>query len=517
MESHETMSDQSSRPNIVYIQSDQHNPAVIGAYGDSIVETPNLDRLADSGAIFTATYCGSPICVPSRTSLVTGRYPYETEVWTNDQILSSAIPTYAHSLGAAGYDPVQIGRMHYNGSDQLHGFSRRYVGDHSPNHPGSPRGVDHGMLHGTAGPARVSLELSGRGQSAYEVHDEYVAQSAVDFINNKGIAKRSGQDDEPICLSIGLMLPHQPFVARSTDYDKYEGKVGMPQIPAEPIESCHPYIQWWRERTGIVEVTEEEIIRARTAYWALVDRTDQLIGDILNALDANGFMDNTIIIYTSDHGEQVGEHGLWWKQTFYEDAARVPAVVSWPGRLPSGRVIDRPIDQFDLAATMLDAAGAMQLPRSHGMSLIGLIEDPDNADWKDAVYSEYCMNDSASGSAESPNLGGADIHARPGGVQNRMVRSGDWKLNYYHGFDPQLFNLIEDPHELHDRSNDSSCKAVLDEMMDRVLDGWDPEWVGDRMRILKSEQDLMVQWARNVDPSDTHRWDLRPEMDYLDE
>ena len=175
-----------THPNIVYIQSDQHNPAVIGAYGDEVVETPNLDRLAASGAIFTGAYCGSPICVPSRTALVTGRYPYETEVWTNDQVLSSAVPTYAHSLGAAGYDPVQIGRMHYNGVDQLHGFSRRYVGDHSPNYPGSPRPVDHGQLHGTAGPARVSLEASGRGQSAYEVHDEYVTQSAVDYINNRG-------------------------------------------------------------------------------------------------------------------------------------------------------------------------------------------------------------------------------------------------------------------------------------------------------------------------------------------
>ena len=507
---------QNSRPNIVYIQSDQHNPAVIGAYGDDVVETPNLDRLAATGAIFTGAYCGSPICVPSRTALVTGRYPYETEVWTNDQILSSAIPTYAHSLGAAGYDPVQIGRMHYNGVDQLHGFSRRYVGDHSPNYPGSPRSVDHGQLHGTAGPARVSLEASGRGQSAYEVHDEYVTQSAVDYINNKGITKRSGLDDTPLCLSIGLMLPHQPFVARAVDYDKYEGRVGMPSVPAEPIENCHPYIQWWRERTGIVEVSEQEIMRSRIAYWALCDRTDQLIGEILDALDANGYMDNTLIIYTSDHGEQIGEHGLWWKQTFYEDAARVPAIVSWQGRIAEGRVVDTPIDQFDLAATMLHAAGAQQLPQSHGISVIDLINEPENAEWKEAVFSEYCMNDSSVGSGMSANLGGADVHARPGGVQNRMVRSGDWKLNYYHGFEPQIFNLAEDPQELNDRAQDPSCKGVRDELMDRVLDGWDPDHIASRMRILKSEQELMEAWAMNVDPPDVLRWDLRPEMDYLD-
>jgi choline-sulfatase len=226
-------------------------------------------------------------------------------------------------------------------------------------------------------------------------------------------------------------------------------------------------------------------------------------------------MDNTIIIYSSDHGEQIGEHGLWWKQTFYEDSARVPAIVSWPGQLTAGRSVDAPIDQFDLAATMLDAAGAQQLPQSHGMSVIDLINGPDNTEWKDAVFSEYCMNDSSSGSGMSANLGGADIHARPGGVQNRMVRSGDWKLNYYHGFEPQLFNLAEDPHELDDRAPDPSCKDIRDQMLDRILDGWDPDRIAKRMRVLKAEQELMEQWAKNVDPPDAIRWDLRPEMDYL--
>ena len=505
-----------AKPNIVYIQSDQHNPAVIGAYGDQIVQTPNLDRLAANGAIFTAAYCASPICVPSRTALVTGRYPHETEVWTNDQILSSAVPTYAHSLGAAGYDPVQIGRMHYNGPDQLHGFSRRYIGDHSPNYPGSPRTVDHGQLHGTAGPARVSIEASGQGQSAYEVHDEFVTQSAVNYINNKGITKRARLDDSPLCISIGLMLPHQPFVARAAEYQKYKGRIPEPNIPAEPIERCHPYIQWWRERTGIIQVTDEEINRARTAYWALCDRTDQLIGNILDALEANGYIQNTIIIYTSDHGEQIGEHGLWWKQTFYEDAARVPAIISWPDHIEAGKIIDTPIDQFDIAATMLEAAGAQQLPQSHGESLIQLINNPNNTQWKDAVFSEYCMNDSSVGSGISANLGGADIHARPGGVQNRMIRHGKWKLNYYHGFEPQLFNLQEDPQELNDRAQDPTCRNIRDKLTERILQGWDPEHIRKRMQILKSEQEIMEQWANKIDPPDSIRWNLRPEMDYLD-
>ena len=227
-------------------------------------------------------------------------------------------------------------------------------------------------------------------------------------------------------------------------------------------------------------------------------------------------MDNTLVIYTSDHGEQVGEHGLWWKQSFYENSVRVPAIVSWPGRIPTGTVIDTPIEQFDLAATMLDAAGAPLLPQGHGMSVLPLIDDPENAPWKDAVFSEYCMNDSSSGSADSPNLGGADVHAKPGGVQNRMVRVGDWKLVYYHGYhDPQLFNLADDPDERDDRANDPRCRSVREELMRRALEHWDPDRIAERMRVLKREQDLMVQWARNTDPPDTLRWDLRPEMDYV--
>ena len=120
----------SQRPNILFIESDQHNPSVIGAYGDPVIRTPNLDALTARGIVFETTYCASPICVPSRASMLTGRHPYQNEVWTNNQYLHSAIPTFAHSLGAAGYKPVQIGRMHFNGPDQLHGFTERFVGDH---------------------------------------------------------------------------------------------------------------------------------------------------------------------------------------------------------------------------------------------------------------------------------------------------------------------------------------------------------------------------------------------------
>jgi choline-sulfatase len=373
-----------SRPNILHILSDQHSPYVLGCYGDGVVQTPHLDRIAASGAVFEAAYCPSPICVPSRMSMLTGRHPVQNACWNNSHILDSQIPTFAHALGAAGYRTVLVGRMHSLGPDQLRGYSERYVGDHSANHegnPGGPGAVGRGVLDGTAGPARVSLTNSGAGQGGYQVHDEYVAAAAADVLNRIGIERRSaapgqqGKEPQPFLLSVGLMLPHQPFVARREEYERYRGRVPAPRHP-EPAQPDHPYLRWWRTRTGIdpsAPVTAEEVERCRTAYWALVDRMDALIGRVLRALEENGLAENTLIVYTSDHGEQAGEHGLWWKQTMYEASARVPLLVSWPGVIPAGQRCPRVVSTLDLTATLLDAAGAPALPDMAGRSLLGLV------------------------------------------------------------------------------------------------------------------------------------------------
>jgi len=481
------------RPNLLFIYSDQHCPAVAGCYGDPIVQTPNLDRLAARGVVFDAAYCPSPLCVPSRMAFLTGRHPCEIEVWTNDHVLNSGIPTLAHALGAGGYRPTLVGRMHAIGSDQLHGYVERLVGDHGPNHLGG-RPVDHGPLQGTAGPFRVSLQKSGSGQSAYQVHDEYVTAATVDAIRRAGLARRSGISQEPLNLSIGFMLPHQPFVARRNDYLRYLGRVGMPQHPEPYSDGLHAHLRHWRALSGIEEVSEAEILRARTAYWALVDRMDAMIGQILDALRDSGMEENTLIAYTSDHGEQLGEHGLWWKQTFYEYSARVPLILSWPGALPQGMRCSRVISQYDLNATLLVSLGAPELPNSHGRNLLPLLQDPSTA-WDDIAFSEYCTDE---------------------GAQQRMVRRGEWKLIYCHGQEPQLFNLTEDPYELSDRSADPGCRRVREALRREALRGWDPGAIAQKMRAMLADTRLLTSWAKKTCPPDQYRWNLLPEMDFLD-
>jgi len=492
------------RPNLLYIHSDQHNPNVTGCYGDPLVETPNLDALAENGVVLENVYCPSPICVPSRMSMLSGRFPYENQVWTNSHILDSAIPTFAHAMGAGGYRPVLIGRMHAVGPDQLHGYAERLVGDHGPNQAGG-KGVDHGELSGTAGPSRISLEKSGHGQSAYQVHDEDVTVAAVEYLKCLGHRKRTGQAAEPFSLSIGFMLPHQPFVARLEDYARYREHITLPHTPEPLSDALHPHIKWWREACDIKEVSDAECRRSRSAYWALVYRMDAMIGQILGALRENGLADDTLIVYSSDHGEQIGEHGLWWKQTFYEDSVKVPAILSWPGHLPEGTRCDRVVSSLDINATMIEALACPPLPQSRGRSLLPLLQTPGRTEWDDVAFSEFCL-DSAGAGGPFPEEG----------IYQRMIRRGPWKLNFYHGQPCQLFNLKENPRETTDRINDPACQSIIDDLKAELLADWCPDQIARRMGVLREDNRILGDWGKHVQPPDGIRWDLRPEMDYLD-
>ncbi len=493
-----------ARPNLLYIHSDQHNAAVAGCYGDQHVHTPHLDRLAVAGALFTSNYCCSPICVPSRMAMLTGRHPWQNEVWTNRHVLNSGIPTLAHSMGAAGYRPALIGRMHSVGPDQLHGYCERLVGDHSPNFPAFPKvGAILGQLHGTAGPDRVSIQRAGAGQSGYQVHDEVVTAAAVDWLNRLGVRRRAGTDDEPFSLSVGFMLPHPPYVARRADYDRHAHSLPPPRKPREFEQETHPFLQRWRKTTGLTDTDADEARRARAAYWGLVERVDSMIGEILDALAANDLERDTLVVYTSDHGDMVGEHGLWWKHVFYEESVRVPLIMAWPGRIAAGQRCERVVSALDVTATMLDALEAPALPGSPGRSLLPLLSPgAGSVAWRDEAFSEYC----------------ADQYAPDGGESYvRMLRQDEWKLIYYHGLPPQLFNLAEDPDELVDRAADPGCQTLLGDMRARLLRDWRPQRIQARMAQLRAGSDLQARWAGATLPDEPIRWPMPPEVNRLDQ
>jgi choline-sulfatase len=385
------------------------------------------------------------------------------------------------------------------GPDQLHGYAERRVGDHSPNWGGVPR-HDLGVLEKANDPWRESLERSGIGQSAYQVKDAETVTAACDYLREKGRERRDGRDD-PFCLTAGFLLPHPPYVAWEQDYARFDGRVPPPAYPAPP-EHAHAWEAWWRENRGIADVDDAAVRRARTAYYGLVYRMDVMIGEVLRCLAAEGLDENTVVVYTTDHGDQLGERGLWWKHTLYEDSVRVPLIVRWRGQVPQGERRAHVSDLLDVAATMIDAMGAPPLPHGHGRSLLPVAKNAGSA-WLDEAFCEHCTD---------------VLPAWTGGraTQQRMIRSGSWKLIYSHGDPVQLFDLRADPHERRDVAADPRHAAVRDRLTARVLDGWDPEHVAARIRERRRDKEILDAWARSVRPLDTFRWNLLPEHNRLD-
>jgi len=510
------MSDE--QPNILFILSDQHAQKVSGCYGDPVIRTPNLDALAAQGVRFTNAYTPSPICVPARMSLLTGQYPHRQQCWTNSDALPSDIPTTAHALGAVGYRPTLIGRLHAIGPDQMHGFARREIGDHiSDWYGGEPYSM--GVLDKAQRPYKESLINSGPGQNSYELLDRAVTDKTLAELDGIATARDRGER-KPFCLHVGYMLPHQPYVADPDLYASYAGKVGPPVLP--PLEHDeNSYLSWWRQQTGLTQISEADELRARTAYYALVETLDREIGKVLDRLEQLQLTDNTLIIYASDHGEQLGERGLWWKQTFYDESAKVPLIMKWAGRIASNETRSEIINLVDLSATLVDAGGSPALPGIDGRSLLNLAAPaaaarPDervvqvsdsagNAEretWGTETYSEYCTD---------------GLAAWAGGrvLQSRMIRSGHWKLNYYHGSRHQLFDLKSDPQETHNLIDEPACYPQRDELQAKILSSWNPEAIADTMARRQPQKHLLKAWAQSVKPPEKFKWPTRPEDNWL--
>lgn len=486
-----------SSPNVVFLFSDQHNRSVAGCYGDDLVRTPNIDRLAAQGVRFDNAYCPSPICVPSRMATLTSRWPCRQDCWTNDDLLRSDLPTWLHGAGAAGYFPMLIGRLHAIGPDQLHGYADRRVGDHSPNWQGAER-QPMGVLDGTNDPTLRSLERAGPGYSAYQAKDAAVTRSAVDWLKREGVALNT--DGKPFCLTVGLMLPHPPYVVDAGAYQIYAGKVPPPRLGRDAAD--HAFHAWWRGDRSLDAATPQQTDRARTAYWGLVHRMDEMIGNVLAALEETGLLDNTLIVYASDHGDHLGERGLWWKHTFYDESARVPLIMRLPGVLPAGETRQQVVNLVDLGQTLLEAMGAEPLPHADGRSFWHLAQD-NSAPWTSETFVEYCTD-------TVPHWTGGRA------VQQRMMRSDNWKLAIYDDAPPQLFDLSSDPDEKHNLADDPAHRETLERLTDLLTGDWQPADIATRMRTRRSEKDILLAWAQNVQPASSHIWTFSPEINRLD-
>jgi choline-sulfatase len=471
----------SPRPNLLLFLSDQHNPHVLGCAGDRVVATPHLDRLAAEGVRCSAAYCGSPLCVPSRSTFLTGQSCTALQVWTLSDILPSSVPTFAHALSAAGYDTVLCGRMHFGGADQRHGFGERIIGD-----------VTGALLAGLPpnlnGQSYESTATAGPGRTGYQAYDAAVTATAVQWLRERAIAPT----DRPFCLVVGTVLPHNPYIAPRPLFDAYIDRVEAPAIPPGYLEALHPAVRDWRRARRVDDLTPEQTRTALAAYYGLVSMVDRQVGQIVEVLDQTGLRRHTAVCYTSDHGDIAGELGMWWKSTLYEGSVGVPLLFSWPGHFPAGLVVQEPISLIDLAPTLIDLGGGAPLPETSGRVLTPLLRgEPVPVDWRPEVAAEIV-----------PALG-------PGPA--RMVRRGPWKLVLHHGYpSPQLFNLDHDPRELHDLAGDPAYADQREALLALATAGWDGDEIVATLARRQAQRPAPNPSNRMAQPRSGEYWSPPP-------
>ena len=418
----------SKRPNILLIISDEHNVSVTGCYGNSVIRTPHLDELASRSVVFDDCYTNSPLCAPSRLAITAGKYVNRTGAWSNECWLpSNDYPSIARVVKGSGYEPYLIGKMHYDAT-RNYGFTE--VGRFWTNER-TKTGKEKRRLPGDS---RINYESWWKRASSFHsgemsgtlAHDRKVRDKTCEFLANRKAT------DNPFFLIVGFLAPHFPLTVPEKFRAPYRGRIAPPRLPLGHVEMQPLNYQQLRHGFGLVNPDPGTVMEGRECYYGLTEWCDHNVGQVLEALKKSPDADNTVIIYTTDHGENMGEHGLWWKNCMYDTSTRIPLMISWPGRWAQGDRRKGACSLVDVVQTVADVAGAETPDDWNGHSLVPWLDDRDHA-WKDLAVSEYFAHNISSGYV--------------------MVRRGKYKYVYHTRPTPnfpaqrELYDLEADPGE----------------------------------------------------------------------
>jgi len=419
----------SQRPNILLLFSDEHSHRFMGHVpeerGGEPIATPTFDRLASQGTVFSDAYCQMPLCTPSRMCMLTGREVRSCGAWSNQSVLRPELPTLPGVLRNAGYATCLVGKMHLGGTQQFVGFQHRPYGDLTGKcgHQSEPLpGPAKGMRERTS----TAVGVTGIPESL--IQDEVVCHEAVAYLREH----ESAHPKQPWFLCAGFSRPHFPLTAPRRHLDRFwPDGVTPPRVPAGGDAFDHPMSLGMREGFRAAEVSREETMYARASYFACVSYLDEIIGDLLMRLEHSGLLDNTIVVYSTDHGEMAGEHGVWWKNGWYEACTRVPLIVSLPDQRSGDLAAassSTPVGLVDLFPTLTALAG-VEAP--HGLS---------GVDISAAVQ--------GTGSAPDRPVFCDGLTPRWGaGTEFRMIRQGQYKYVHFRQAPPLAFDLANDPAE----------------------------------------------------------------------
>ena len=381
--------------NLLIIMADQLTAKALGCYGNEAVVSPNIDRLASEGVLFESAYSSSPLCTPARYAFMTGQNISQCGGYDNAAYMPATMPTFAHYLRMQGYKTSLAGKMHFVGPDQLHGFEERLTTDIYPADFGWVPDWENyheriDLWYHNMSSVKQAGVASITNQLAYD--DEVGTQSMKAIYDHA-----RSEDERPMCLVSSFIHPHDPYATRQKYWDLYEGTdIPLPSVSRPPADQQDAHNKRLEKVIDLdaVDISDQEIIDARRAYYGNVSYVDEWVGKLRTTLDECGMADNTTIIFTSDHGDMLGEFGLWYKMSFREWSCRIPMIVHNPKRFDARRVT-QPVAQVDVLPTLMDLAqegsdGGMpeEIDPLNGRSLVPLCDGDASGD-PDSCVSEF--------------------------------------------------------------------------------------------------------------------------------
>jgi choline-sulfatase len=437
--------------NVLFIMSDQHARDITGCYGNDLIRTPNIDSIAAAGTRYSAAYTPCPICVPARACFATGKYTCNNGYWDNAHPYEGTVRGWGHELIDLGHRVESIGKLHYQDENNEDGFSEHHIPLNVVDGTGDPQSSLREDIPVRSG-NHQSIASAGPGNSSYLDYDQQIADTACDWLNKAADLK----EETPWILFVSFVCPHPPYTARPDHFEHYHN-LDIP-FPFQGEQADWPDQPSLNELRRVLDIdspfTPEETKRITASYYGTVNSMDDRIGEVLETLKTAGFSDNTRVIYTSDHGESLGQRGLYGKFTMYEDSAAIPLVMAGPD-IPADGIIDTPVSLVDFHPTLLEMATGRTGDwdkASDGVSLIRIL----NGELKErSVISEY--------------------HAVASRNAWYMVRKGRHKLIYYLDSPNQLFDVVNDPMESTNLAHDPEHKALLQSMEDELRICLDPE------------------------------------------
>lgn len=483
-----------NRPNIVVVMADQLAPQFTGAYGHPVARTPHMDALARRGTRFDAAYCNSPLCAPSRFAFMSGQLISRIAAYDNASEFRSSVPTFAHYLRLLGYRTCLSGKMHFVGPDQKHGFEDRITTDIYPSDfAWTPDWEAHDERIDKWYHNMQTVKESGMAQATFQIdYDDEVGFAARRWLFDRARDKASHPADaKPFLMVASFIHPHDPYVARPEWWDLYSDTEIAPPAYVPALEEHDPFSR--RVMDGIeastIPLTEEEVRRARRAYLANVSYFDSKVGQLAQTLEEIGELDNTIVIVTADHGDMLGERGLWYKMNFFEHSARIPLIMAGPG-VATG-IAANACSLVDLLPTFIDIAGGstdMLGEPIDGRSLIPLARG--ESDPIDEAIGEYC----------------AEMTPYP----VIMIRRGAYKYIHCDFDPPQLYNVVDDPLEKLNLANHPQYTECAQQFAREVSQRWDGETL--RKQVIATQKSRRAL-ADAMQTGKLDHWDYNPPSD----